>query len=398
MFASLRAPGFAAFLASQTSSSLGLWVLRIAQDWLVVDLTHSPMAVGIVAALQFAPLIALAPLSGVIADRYSNRSILLVTQSVLCVLPAVIAVLVAVHRIEMVELYAFALLLGIVSTLDGPARQTFTNSIVGTGRLGNAVGLVSAAFSLAGLAGPLLAAWLLGQISGAWCFAVTSVGYLPNLYVVLRSSRVPPSASRPPTHIFRQLVDGIRYITTQRRLAVPMTLVGVIGMLVAVLPVVLIGFTTEVFRGDAAGYAELTATVSLGSFVGSSLSARRAESTVRQLFWRALTIGSLYMLASASPTRAVLIVALFAAGVMTLRFLVAALTMLQVNADAVMRGRVHSVYLLAQVAVSPVCAPVVGRIIQQFGARVGLFSCGLAATLAILLVALRNRPVDPATV
>lgn len=385
-------PGFPSFLASQTSASLGVWVLRIAQDWLVISISHSPVAVGTVTALQFLPLIVLAPFSGVIADRYSSRSVLLVTQTAFFVLPATVAVLTAFGWVTMPHMYAFALLLGITTVLDGPPRQTFVNNLVGTGHLGNAVSLSSAAFSLAGLAGPLLAAWLMGPLGIAWCFAVTSAGYLPNLFVIMRTTRLPTVATPESLRIVRQLAEGVRHVATQRRLAVPMTLVAVIGFLGTALPVLLIGFTTTVFHAGSSGYAQLTASVAFGNFVGSSLSARRNVLTIRKLFLLAFAIASLYMMASMAPTRLILTALLFGAGTLTLYFLVAALTMLQTSADDAMRGRVYSIYALALVGSTPISGPVVGRLIEAFGARTALFSCGLVATLAVVLVAYRSRP------
>lgn len=384
-------PGFPSFLASQTSANLGVWVLRVAQDWLVISMSHSPVAIGSVMALQFLPQILLVPFSGVIADRYSNRRVLLVTQSAFCVLSAIIAALVALGSVTMGHMYAFALLLGVVGALDGPPRQTFVNSMVGAGQLGNAVSLSSVAFSLAGLLGPLLAAWLIGTLGIAWCFALTSAGYLPNLIVITRTTPVVPHADPDPKRIFRQLMEGIRHIANRRRLAVPMTLVALIGMVGTAMPVLLIGFTTSVFRSGASGYAQLTATMALGSFVGSSVSARRPGVGIRQLFLCALTIGLLFMVASMSPTRLMFTVLLFATGAMTLFFLIAALTMLQTSADVAMRGRVYSIYALAVVGGTPLGGPVLGRITEQFGARIGLFTCGLFATVAVLLVAIRLR-------
>jgi MFS family permease len=203
---------------------------------------------------------------------------------------------------------------------------------------------------------------------------------------------VVPSTEPESAQVIRQLIEGIRHVATRRRLAVSMTLVAVIGVLGTALPVLLIGFTTAVFHSGASGYAQLTASMAFGSFVGSSLSARRTARTTRQLFLLAFAIGSLYMVASMSPTRLILTVLLSGAGAMTLFFLVAALTMLQTSTDDAMRGRVYSIYALALVAGTPICGPVVGRITEQFGARIGLFTCGLVATVAVGLVALSSRP------
>lgn len=384
-------PGFPSFLASQTFASLGVWVLRMAQTWLVFSISHSPVAIGTVTALQFLPQILMAPFSGVIADRYSNRRVLLVTQSAFCLLLALIAALVALGSVTMGHMYAFALLLGVVGALDFPPRQTFIKSIVGVGKLGNAVSLSSAAFSLAGLLGPMLAAWLIGTLGIAWCFALTSAGYLPNLIVITRTTPVEPQADPDPNRITRQLIEGIRHIASRRRLAVPMTLVALIGMVGTAMPVLLIGFTTSVFRDGASGYAQLMAATALGSFVGSSVSARRPCVGIRQLFLCALPIGLLYMVASMSPSRLLFTVLMFVTGAMTLFFLIAALTMLQLSADDAMRGRVYSIYALALVGGTPIGGPVVGRITEQFGARIGLFTCGLFATVAVLLVAIRLR-------
>lgn len=385
-------PGYPSFLVTQASASLGVWVLRIAQDWLVIQKSHSPVALGTVAALQFLPLVLLAPFSGVIADRYSSRTVLLVTQNALWILPAVAAVLIAIDQITMPYLYAFAFLLGVSGAVDGPSRQNFINTLVGPAHLGNAVSLSSAAFSLSGLAGPLLAAWLMGPLGIAGCFALTAVGYLPNLVVIIRSERIVRAVDPVPTRIIRQLVEGVRHVATRRRLAVPMIMVAVIGALGTALPVLLMSFSTRVFHSGASGYAQLTAATSFGSFVGSFLSARYSGLTIRQLFLAAFVIGVGYTVAAAAPNRVTFAVLLFLTGAVTLFFLVAALTMLQTSADTAMRGRVYSIYAIALVGGTPICGPLAGQLTELFGARAALVSCALAAILAIAALAYRTRP------
>ncbi|RYI99048.1 MAG: MFS transporter, partial [Actinomycetales bacterium] len=165
-FDSLRFFNYRMWFAGALVANVGTWMQRVAQDWLVLTVLsdESGVAVGITTALQFAPVLALSPYAGLLADRVDRRKLLIATQAGQGVLAAGLGLLVLVGNAQLWQVYVFALLLGCVTAIDGPVRQTFVAELVPQDRLANAVGLNSASFNAARLVGPgvagLLIAWV----------------------------------------------------------------------------------------------------------------------------------------------------------------------------------------------------------------------------------------------
>ncbi|MEJ1229437.1 MAG: MFS transporter [Galbitalea sp.] len=171
-FGALRVPNFRLFTASNIVAMSGTWMQRIAQDWLVLTLSHSVAAVGITVAAQFLPMLLFGLYGGLIVDRYSKRMLLMVTQSTLGVLALILATLALTHTVEVWHVYLLAFLGGFVVIVDNPARQVFVNELVGPRNLRNAIAINSSVFQLGGLIGPAIAGVLLDLVGAGWAFAI----------------------------------------------------------------------------------------------------------------------------------------------------------------------------------------------------------------------------------
>ena len=389
-FASLRIRNFRLYVGGLLVSSTGGWVQRIAQDWLVIDLTGSATAVGITTACQFLPTLAIGLLGGMIADRFPRRVVLLVTQSTLGALAAVLSALTLTDRVTVWHVYLLALGLGTVAAFDNPCRQAFVNEVVGPDRIRNAIGLVSSTFQLGALAGPLLAGALIGAAGNGIAFAVNAASYGGSITALLlvraAELRHTRGNNRPAGRV--RLRDGLRYVARTPRVRWTVVLVGTFGVFIMSLPVTLAAFADTVLDSGAGGYGLLNSIVAAGSLTGALLSARRVQhSRLRTLVSIAAGLCVATMLAAAAPTAWAFLPLLAALGVATLLFLTTAQSMVQQTSPDALRGRVLGVYLLVFIGSGALGSPLVGWIAEHLGPRTALLLAGAVPAAVTLLVA-----------
>jgi MFS family permease len=390
-FAALAVRNYRLFAASQLLANTGSWVQRVAQDWFVLSRSHSPTAVGVTVAMQFAPTLAFGLYGGVLADRYPRRRLLLATQSTFGLLSTTLAVLALTRHLSVPGMQAFAFALGMVVVVDNPARQSFVSELVGSRLIRNAVSLNSSIFQLGGLVGPGVSGLLIGAVGVGWCFAINAAGYLP---VVLALVLIDPARLRPAIGAPRgagQLREGLRYIRERPRLLWLVVLVGVVGALGLNMPVVLTTYTTRVFHLGPVGYGAMSSMLAVGSVAGALLSARRATMRLRWVVAAAGAFGLLQATAALAPDPAAYAVLLVGVGAASLTFLTGANTAVQLGSDAAVRGRVMSIYLLVLLGGTPFGGPLVGLLTTHVGARSGMLVCGVAPALAAVVVAARLR-------
>ena len=319
-FAALHTPNFRIYLAGQFIASTGNWMQSIAQDWLVLQLTHSPSAVGIAMALQFLPMLLLGMYGGVIADRYPKRRLLIMTQSVNGVLTTVLAVLTISGEISVGQVYLFALAGGLVFVVDNPTRQVFVNEVVPPADVRNAIALNSAAFQSARLIGPAVAGVLIGAVGCGWAFAANAACYLGPLVglavIHVDQLRPAPTLQRAPG----QLRSTLRYVAGRPHVAWTIALVGIIGTFGLNFPVVLTAMASTTFHGGAQLYGAFNVALALGSVTGALIAGGRANSRLRVL----IAFGALFGLAQAmapfAPSLDLFLVALVGMGASNLAF------------------------------------------------------------------------------
>lgn len=390
-FASLRVRNFRLFVAGLLVSGTGGWVQRIAQDWLVLDLTGSATAVGVTTACQFLPTLAIGLFGGVIADRFPRRVVLLVTQTSLGALAAALSALTLSGVVSVWHVYLLALGLGTVSAFDNPCRQAFVNELVGPERIRNAIGLVSSVFQVGYLIGPLLGGLLIGAGGNGFAFAFNAATYGATITALLlvRAAELRRSLDNrrgSPT----RLTDGLRYVAAHPRVRWPVVLVGTFGVFISSLPVTLAAFAHSVLHSGAGGYGLLNSTVAVGSLAGALVSARNARrGRLRTLVGVAALLALTTMLAAATPNAWAFLPLLAALGFATLTFLTTAQSMVQQTTPDRLRGRVVGVYMLVFVGSGAIGSPLVGFVAEHLGPRTGLLLAGAVPAAVTLLVARR---------
>ncbi|OLS98866.1 MFS transporter [Pseudonocardia sp. CNS-004] len=386
-FAALRVPNFRIYVSAHAVASTGTWMQNIALEWLVLELSGSPAAVGIAMACQFLPMLLLGMYGGMLADRYPKRVILMVTQSVNGLLSAVLAVLTITGRIEVGHVYLFALAAGLVFVVDNPARQVFVNEVVPDRYVRNAIALNAAVFQTSRLVGPAVAGVMIATVGTGWAFAANAASYIAPIVglILIRSAdliRTPPVARAPG-----QLRSALRYVADRPHVAWTIVLVGVFGTFGLKFPVVLTAMADEVFHGGAELYGLFNVVLAVGSVAGALLAGARTHPRLRTIVLAGAAFGVAQFAAALAPGLWVFLGALVAMGVVNLAFQAMANSSVQSWVDADVRGRVMSLYMLAFVGGTPLGGPAVGWITDAFGARVGMAVCGLVPLLAAVAVA-----------
>ncbi|GLW03218.1 MFS transporter [Streptomyces lavendulae subsp. lavendulae] len=387
MFSSLRIRNYRLFAAGQAVSNTGTWMQRIAQDWLVLSLTGSASAVGITIALQFLPILVFGLYGGVLADRLPKRPLLLATQSAMGLTGIALAVLTLAGHVQVWHVYLAAFLLGLVTVLDNPARQTFVSEMVGPAQVANAVSLNSANFQSARLVGPAIAGVLITAVGSGWAFLLNGLSFAAPIagLLMMRTRELHPVTPQPRAK--GQLREGLRYVAGRPELVWPIVLVGFIGTFGFNFPIWLSAFVGDVFHGDAGTYGLFNTLIAAGSLVGALLAARRGRARLRLLVTAAALFSVLLVMTALAPSFWLFAVLLVPVGVFGLTVNVVANSSVQMATDPEMRGRVMALFMMVFTGGTPVGAPLVGWITDTYGARLGMAAGGLVSLAAALGVA-----------
>jgi len=383
-FAALRVRNFALFSAGQVVSNTGTWMQRVAQDWLVLQLTHnSGTALGVTTAAQFAPLLALSLWGGVLADRYPKRWLLMGTQAAMGLQALALGLLVVTGHASVAAVYLLALGLGIAAAVDTPVRQSFVVEMVGPGELSNAVALNSATFNLGRVIGPALAGLLIAAVGTGAVFLINAASYLAVLagLAAMRPADLRPT--RPLARAKGQLRDTFAYLASRPDLLLALATVGLVGTIGFNTQVTTALMATGVFHLGAAAFGLLGAAFAVGGLAGALVAARRGGTGhgrpgLALVLVLAAAFGLLQAVSALAPTAVVFAALLVPTGVAALWFLTSANSSVQMGADAAVRGRVMAVYALVFLGGTPLGSVVVGHSAEVVGPRVTLAVSGVA--------------------
>ena len=396
MFRSLSGVNYRLWFAGALVSNIGTWMQRTAQDWIVLTMLtdNDAVAVGITMALQLGPQLLLVPWSGLIADRFDRRRLLMATQSAMAALGVALGVMVLFGVAELWHVYVFAFALGVVSAIDAPARQAFVSELVSERDLPNAVSLNSASFNAARLVGPAAAGLLTVAVGAGWVFlinAVTFAATLVSLALLRRDKlRVAPRAPREKG----QLLEGFRYVSKRPDILVIMVAVFIIGTFGLNFAIFTATMARVEFDHGAGEFGLLSSVLAIGSVTGALLSARRDRPRLRIIFGAAAAFGVACAISAVMPTFTTFAIALVLVGFASITFMTTANSFVQTTTDPVMRGRVMALYMAIFVGGTPVGAPVVGWVANEFGPRwalgVGAMSGLVAAVVGVTWMVVSN--------
>jgi len=398
-FSSLKLRNYRLYFIGQGISLPGTWMQTTALGWLVTQVWKSPTILGIVIALQFLPVLFLAPYGGVLADRLHKRQVLLGTQAAAAVLALGLGALVWTGAIQLWMMFAFALALGTVNSLDNPTRQSFVHELVGGDQVQNAVSLNSVEVNLSRVIGPAIAGVLIATIGLAPCFIVNGLSFIAVIVclALMRDSEL--HRAQPVEAKKGQVAEGFRYTLASPTILTTLVMMAIVGTLTYEFQVVLPSLSYFVFRSGSTGFALLTCSMGAGAVLGGLLIAGRRTATILGLTVAAFAFGLATLGLSLAPTFTLAVGAMFLVGGCSIAFTALTNTILQLESRPDMRGRVMSLWTQAFLGSTLIGAPIIGWAGERFGMRWGVAIGAAAAFVAgiIGLVALyRPRPVPVA--
>jgi MFS family permease len=351
----------------------------VAEMWLVLQLTHSGVAVGAAAALQFAPMLLIGAWGGLIADRFDKRRLLLVTQTAMALPALALLALTVTGAIELWMLLALICARGAVNAVDNPARQAFLVELVGPERLVNAVSLGSALINGARTLGPALAGILIATVGVELCFALNALSFAAMLFALSGMDQAALRSVPPAVRRRGQVRGALRYVRATPELRIPLALMAVVGTFTFNFQTLLPLLATFGFHGGASAYAALTTAMGLGAIAGAIANGTRSRVRPALLAGAAAAFGALVVAAALAPSTAVAAVALVPVGAASVVFAASVNSFLQLAVAPHMRGRVMALYSVVFLGSTPIGGPLMGWIASAAGPRTALALGGLIA-------------------
>jgi MFS family permease len=389
-FRSLSIPNYRLWASGAIVSNTGTWMQRVAQDWLVLTVltANSGTAVGITTGLQFAPALLLSPIAGALADGVDRRRLLVATQTASGLLALVLGVLVLSGSAQLWHVYVLALLLGVVSAVDAPARQAFVSELVPTDTLPNAVGLNSASFHAGRLVGPGVAGLLIHWFGTGPVFLINAASFTA-VVISLTRMRVTELRRAPRRERGGHPVrDGLAYVRHRPDILLVLVIVGMIGTFGLNFQITTALMARLVFHQGAGEYGLLGSVMAIGSLSGALLAARREHPRLRLVVGASIAFGVFAIIAAVMPTYELFALALIPVGLSSLTLMTAANSSVQLATEPAMRGRVMALYMAVFMGGTPIGSPIIGWIGEHVGARWTIVLGGVAAlaTAAAVLV------------
>ncbi len=389
-FKSLSVPNYRRYFTGMAVSNTGSWMQRVAQDWLVLQLSGgSAVTLGITTALQFGPIVLLSSLGGVLADRYDKRRLLFGTNAAMGLLALVLGALVLTDVAAVWHVYVLAAGLGVIAALDTPTRQAFVVEMVGRDDLPNAVGLNSASFNGGRILGPAIAGLLIEAFGGdtGWVFLINAASYLAPVIALHRMRVEELQQSDLAPRGKGQLREGIRYVRGRPDLLAVLWVIFTLGTFGLNFQITNALMATQEFGKGAGEFGLLGSAIAVGSLAGALLGARRQQVRVRLVIVGGFAFGLLEVVVGLMPTYGWYALSLPAVGVAALLTTTAANSVMQLSVAPAMRGRVMALYITVLFGGTPVGAPVVGWLAEEYGPRWSLVLGGIITAASALLAA-----------
>jgi MFS family permease len=381
-FDSLRVRNFRLFFGGQLISQIGNWLTLIAQSLLVLKLTDSGFALGLLAACQFGPVLLVGAWAGLVADRSDKRKLLMIVQSFAMVQSFALAFIAFMDHPSVAAIYVVAVLGGIATAFDNPARRAYVVEMVPESNVQNAVSLNSALMTGSRVVGPALAGLLITTVGYGWTFAADAISYLA---VILGLFLMRTIENRPHLVTPRgkgQVREGLRYVRTMPELFVPMVMMAIVGTFAFNFQTVMPLFVKRTLHGTDTTFTLIYSVISVGSLAGALLSARRASVTVRNIIVSAYGFGASMLLLALTPSIPFAYPIGILVGVSSIAFMTTSTAIVQLRSDPSMRGRVLALQAMVFLGSTPIGGPILGYVCQHFGARSGVAIGGIAAIAA----------------
>jgi MFS family permease len=400
-FIALRHRNFRLFWIGQLISLTGTWMQTTGQAWLVLELTHSGLQLGIVGALQFLPILLFSIFGGVIADRWPKRRVLLFTQSAALIQATILWLLVATGNIQLWQVYVLALLLGLTNSLDMPTRQSFVVEMVGREELPNAVALNSLLFNMARIVGPGLGGVIIAFSGVSLLFLLNAISFIAviiglamiNIHLLRAQPKRLTSLERPKT--FQSLREGLSYIRRTPVVLLVIVIVGLVSLFGVNFNVVLPLFATQVLNVGAIGYGFISSAFGAGALIAAlTIAWGNKRPSILRVLIATLAFCILLGIFAISHIYIISLLLIACVGLSLVSFTALANTILQSVAPDHLRGRVMSVYLLVFNGSTPIGNLMIGGLETFYGASVALLVCAILGLIVALTGWIWRKPAE----
>jgi MFS family permease len=390
-FRSLHNANYRLYASGGVVSNVGTWMQRVAQDWLVLQLTgNSGAAIGITTGLQFLPFLLFSPMAGLAADRIPKRRLLQLTNVGMALPALVLGVLAVTGTVQIWHVYVLAVVLGTAAAFDAPARQSFVGEIVDAGDLTNAVGLNSASFNAARIVGPAVAGLLIAVLGGGvratgWVIVINAVTYIAPVLTLRALDGDKLHSPQLARREKGQIKAGVAYVRNRPDLLLILGIVFFTGTFGLNFQMTSALMATQVFDKGPTEYGLLGTFMAVGSLTGALVAARRERVRHRLVVGAALAFGTVEIVAGAMPSYLTFALLTPLLGLSALTMITSANAFMQLHTDSGMRGRVMALYMMIFIGGTPLGSPFIGWVGEQYGARWTLFVGGALTVAGVLL-------------
>ena len=391
-FRAMRHRNFRLFFGGQFTSLIGTWMQTVAQAWLVLKLTNSPLMLGVVSFASYFPIVLVALFAGVVVDYVDRRRLLIIAQTLLMLNAFILAWLTYTGMVRVEHVIILAALNGLISSFDMPGRQAFVVEMVGMEDLPNAIALNSMIFNAARTVGPAVAGLLIATVGTAMCFFINGVSYLAVIWSLfeMKLARRLKTSSREP--VLAQLREGLSYAWRHQAIFYLLMLVAINTGLGAQYAVLMPVFARDILHGGASAYGLLMGAQGVGAVIGAMTLASRGSSpkALGQNLLVGLCTGALAIfMFGLSPWMALSLIAQMMAGAGVMTYMASTNTLLQLYVSDELRGRLMSLYTMSFIGVSPIGALAVGFIGEHLSPRIAVTICGLTSIICALILLVR---------
>jgi MFS family permease len=393
MLRALRHRNFQLFFSGQLISLIGTWMDNIAEAWLVYRLTGSSLLLGTVAFAGQIPVFLLAPIGGMVADRWNRQRVVIATQASSMVLAGILAVLTLTGRVKVWEVVVLAALMGAVNAFDIPARQAFLVDMVGREDLMNAIALNSSMFNGARVIGPSIAGILVASIGEGWCFAANSISY--NAVIVglllMHVNRAPVETLRVSP--FEHIVEGFRFVWDTGPIRALLLLLGLVSLVAMPYSVLMPIFAAKILNGNARTLGVLMGATGVGALGGALTLASRSgvKGLGRWVAIACASFGTFLILFSLSRWYLLSVAMLVPVGFAMMVQMASSNTLIQAMVPDRLRGRAMAVYSMMFMGMAPIGSFLSGWSADHIGAQWTLAIGGVGAIIGAAFFA-RNLP------
>ncbi|HPB86437.1 MAG TPA: MFS transporter [Thermotogota bacterium] len=393
----MRIKNFRYFWTGHMVSLIGTWMQTSAQSWLVLEITDSPLLLGLLGVAQFTPVLLFSLVAGVFVDRFPKRRLLLYTQTISMGLAFVLAILIFSGQVAYWQVFIVSLSLGIIKTIDIPARQSFMTELVGKENLLNAIALNSTVFNLARIVGPVLSGVMMGWVGAGWCFFINGVTFLAVLAGLWKIKVPDKMIQNKRRNWVPDMLAGLRYVFRNRELTQTIALLAIVSVFAMNYSVLVPVLAKNQLNLDASGYGFLMASLGVGSVIGALSLASNSRKGIRKGFMRILPVltAVLFIITGFVKQFWLAMVLVAGIGMSNISFTTTANSSMQVQSDDEYRGRVMSIYALVYTGSSPIGNTFVGWISDAYTVSSAfiLSGCITLALMFFLTLILRTRAI-----